>query len=78
MIVSGRNDKLFVPAGAEAYNKDLKDAQIRLFNGSHFVLDEKHAEIASLIRSFLTRQVSNDLAKRNKLPIGKADPEFSK
>ena len=54
--ISGKNDKLFLAAGAEAFKKDLKDAQINLLNGSHFVLEEKHAEAASIIRSFLSRK----------------------
>ena len=53
LVISGKNDKLFVPAGAEAFKKDIKDAQISLLNGGHFVLEEKHAEAASVIRSFL-------------------------
>ena len=78
LIIWGKNDQLFVAAGAEAYKKDLTDAQISLLNGGHFVLEEKHAEAASLIRSFLTRQGFNTLAKPDELSIGKADYEFSK
>ena len=54
LIISGKNDKLFVAAGAEAFKNDLRDAQINLLNGGHFVLEEKHAEAASVIRSFLS------------------------
>ena len=57
LVISGKNDKLFVAAGAEAFKKDIEDAQIRLLNGGHFVLEEKHAEAASLIRSFLAEKV---------------------
>ena len=78
LVISGKNDKLFVSAGAEAYKKDLKDAQIKLLNGGHFVLEEKHAEAASLIRSFLTSQGFNNPAKFDELPVGKADHEFSR
>ena len=56
LVISGKNDKLFVTAGAEAFKNDIKDAQIRLLNGGHFVLEEKHAEAASLIRSFLAEK----------------------
>ena len=78
LIISGKNDKLFVAAGAEAYKKDIKNAQISLLNGGHFVLEEKHAEVASLIRSFLTRQVFNSLMMPGELLIGKAEHKFSK
>jgi pimeloyl-ACP methyl ester carboxylesterase len=53
MVISGKNDKLFLAAGAEAFKKDIADAQINLLNGGHFVLEEKHAEAASIIKSFL-------------------------
>ncbi len=53
LVISGKNDKLFVAAGAEAFKNDIKDAQISLLNGGHFVLEEKHAEAASAIKSFL-------------------------
>jgi pimeloyl-ACP methyl ester carboxylesterase len=53
LVISGKNDKLFLAAGAEAFKKDIKDAQISLLNGGHFVLEEKHAEAASIIKSFL-------------------------
>lgn len=53
LVISGKNDKLFIAAGAEAFKKDIKDAQTSLLNGGHFVLEEKHAEAASLIKSFL-------------------------
>lgn len=56
LVISGKNDKLFVTAGAEAFKNDIKDAQIRLLNGGHFVLEEKHAEAASLIRSFFAEK----------------------
>jgi pimeloyl-ACP methyl ester carboxylesterase len=53
LVISGKNDKLFLAAGAEAFKKDIEDAQISLLNGGHFVLEEKHAEAASIIKSFL-------------------------
>ncbi len=56
LVISGKNDKLFIAAGAEAFKKDLKDAQISLLNGGHFVLEEKHAEAASIIKSFLFKK----------------------
>jgi pimeloyl-ACP methyl ester carboxylesterase len=78
LVISGRNDKLFVAAGAEAYKKDLSDAQISLLNGGHFVLEEKHTEMASLIRSFLAKHVFNNLVKPDELPANKSELEFSR
>lgn len=56
LVISGKNDKLFTYPGAEAFKKDIKDAQISLLNGGHFVLEEKHTEAASLIKDFLNRR----------------------
>lgn len=53
LVISGKNDKLFLAAGAEAFKKDIPNAEISLLNGGHFVLEEKHAEAASTIKSFL-------------------------
>lgn len=56
LVISGKNDQLFIAAGAEAFKKDIKDAQISLLNGGHFVLEEKHKEAAELIKTFLTKK----------------------
>jgi pimeloyl-ACP methyl ester carboxylesterase len=56
LVISGKNDKLFIAAGAEGFKKDIQDAQISLLNGGHFVLEEKHAEAASIIKSFLSNK----------------------
>jgi pimeloyl-ACP methyl ester carboxylesterase len=56
LVISGKNDEIFVSAGADAFKKDLKDVDINLLNGGHFVLEEKHAEAASIIKSFLIKK----------------------
>ena len=56
LVISGKNDEIFIAAGADAFKKDLKDVQINLLEGGHFVLEEKHAEAASIIRSFLGKK----------------------
>ena len=53
LVISGKNDQLFTAPGAEAYKRDIKDAQISLLNGGHFVLEEKHQEAATIIKAFL-------------------------
>jgi pimeloyl-ACP methyl ester carboxylesterase len=77
LVISGKNDKLFVAAGAEAFKKDIKDAQISLLNGGHFVLEEKHMEAASLIRSFLEKKVFNNFVSNDNLLIGQPDLELT-
>ena len=56
LVISGKNDKLFIAPGAEAYKNDIKEAQISLLNGGHFVLEEKHKEAADLIKAFLIKK----------------------
>jgi ketosteroid isomerase-like protein len=56
LIVWGKNDPLFIAAGAEAYQRDLKDAELVLLDGGHFVLEEQAAAVADHIgRVFGTR-----------------------
>lgn len=54
LVVSGKNDPFFVPAGQEAFKRDIKNAEINFYEGGHFVLEEFHTEIAAKIRSFLS------------------------
>jgi pimeloyl-ACP methyl ester carboxylesterase len=50
-----RNDPSFIVPGAEAFKRDLPDAEIHLLDAGHFALDEKNDDIARLILEFLTR-----------------------
>jgi pimeloyl-ACP methyl ester carboxylesterase len=53
LAVWGRNDPFFLPAGAEAFRRDLPDARVVLFDTGHFALETHAAEIAEAIRGFL-------------------------
>jgi pimeloyl-ACP methyl ester carboxylesterase len=55
LIVWGRNDPIFVEAGAHAYLRDVPTAEIHLLETGHFALEERLGEIAPLIASFLDR-----------------------
>ncbi|TFW16588.1 alpha/beta fold hydrolase [Duganella callida] len=55
LIVWGQNDKIFPPAGAHPYLRDLPKAELHLLNTGHFALEEDSAQIGSLMRSFLGR-----------------------
>lgn len=55
LAVWGRNDPFFGPAGAEAFARDLPDAEIHLFDTGHFALETHGIEIAAAIRAFLGR-----------------------
>jgi pimeloyl-ACP methyl ester carboxylesterase len=57
LAVWGRNDPFFLPRGAEAFRRDIPEADIRFFDTGHFAL-ETHAEpIAEAIREFLGSSV---------------------
>jgi pimeloyl-ACP methyl ester carboxylesterase len=58
LVVWGRNDPSFIAPGAEAFRRDLPDAEIHLLDAGHFALDEKNDEIAGLILNFLTRHLN--------------------
>jgi pimeloyl-ACP methyl ester carboxylesterase len=57
LAVWGKNDPFFVPAGAEAFRRDLPDADIRFFDTGHFALETHAKEIAGAMREFLDRAV---------------------
>ena len=53
LAVWGQNDPFFLPAGAEAFKRDLPDADVRFVNSGHFALETHVEEIASAVREFL-------------------------
>lgn len=54
----GKNDPFFLPAGAEAFRRDVPEAEIRFFDTGHFALETHGAEIAEAMRSFLSRALA--------------------
>ena len=52
----GRNDAFFLPPGAEAFKRDIPDAEIHLLDAGHFALETKGEEIAGFTRDFLRRR----------------------
>ncbi|HEY2782266.1 MAG TPA: alpha/beta hydrolase [Steroidobacteraceae bacterium] len=53
LAVWGKNDPFFLPAGAEAFKRDIPSATIRFFDTGHFALETHSHEIAAAIRDFL-------------------------
>jgi pimeloyl-ACP methyl ester carboxylesterase len=53
LAVWGRNDPFFLPAGAEAFKRDMPNAVVRFVDTGHFALETHAAEIAAAIRDFL-------------------------
>jgi pimeloyl-ACP methyl ester carboxylesterase len=58
LIVWGKNDQIFPPAGAEPYKRDLKTLEYHLIDAGHFALETNGDEIAGLIREFLVKHVA--------------------
>jgi pimeloyl-ACP methyl ester carboxylesterase len=53
LAVWGKNDPFFLPAGAEAFKREMPDAVVRFFETGHFALETHAHEIADSIRDFL-------------------------
>jgi pimeloyl-ACP methyl ester carboxylesterase len=53
LAIWGKNDPFFIPAGAEAFRKDIPDAEIRFLNTGHFATETHFVEIAAAMREFL-------------------------
>ena len=53
LAVWGKNDPSFIPAGAEAFRRDVPDAEVHFVDSGHFALESCCEEIAETIRKFL-------------------------
>jgi pimeloyl-ACP methyl ester carboxylesterase len=52
LAVWGKNDPFFIPAGAEAFKKDIPKATIQYVDAGHFALETHVEEIADAMREF--------------------------
>ena len=64
LAIWGKNDPFFIPAGAEAFRKDLPNAQVQFLNTGHFAIETHAIEIAAAMRGFL--ETNNATARREK------------
>jgi pimeloyl-ACP methyl ester carboxylesterase len=55
LVAWGARDPSFIAAGAEAFRRDLPDAEIHLLDAGHFALDEANDDIARLILEFMAK-----------------------
>ena len=55
LAVWGKNDPFFLPAGAEAFKRDIPNADVRFFDTGHFALETHGDEIASAQQLHLHR-----------------------
>lgn len=58
LAVWGKNDPFFLPAGAEAFKRDNRNAEVRFLDTGHFALETHASEIAAAIRDFLGRKLA--------------------
>jgi pimeloyl-ACP methyl ester carboxylesterase len=59
LVVWGRYDASFITPGAEAFKRDVLDAEIHVLDASHFALDEKVDKIAALMLDFLRKHLGS-------------------
>jgi pimeloyl-ACP methyl ester carboxylesterase len=53
LAIWGKNDPFFIPPGAEAFRKDLPQAEVKFLNTGHFALETHVVEIAAAMKDFL-------------------------
>ncbi len=53
LLVWGNKDPYFLPAGAQAYKRDLPDATLKFYDTGHFALETSVIEIARDILGFM-------------------------
>jgi pimeloyl-ACP methyl ester carboxylesterase len=62
LAIWGKNDPFFIPAGAEAFRKDLPKAKVQLLDTGHFAIETHVVEIASAMKDFLA---ANGIGRRS-------------
>jgi pimeloyl-ACP methyl ester carboxylesterase len=55
LAVWGKNDPFFLPPGAEAFKRDVPNAEVRFYDTGHFALETHGTEIAAAVGEFLAR-----------------------
>jgi pimeloyl-ACP methyl ester carboxylesterase len=63
LAVWGKNDPFFLPAGAEAFKRDIPDAEVRFLDTGHFALETHYDEIVMAIREFFAGAKGESVSK---------------
>jgi pimeloyl-ACP methyl ester carboxylesterase len=58
LAIWGKHDPFFIPAGAEAYRRDNRNATVQLLDTGHFALETHVEEIAFAMRQFLMKSAA--------------------
>lgn len=53
LAIWGKNDPFFLPAGAEAFQRDMPAARVELLDTGHFALETHVVEVAAVMKEFL-------------------------
>jgi pimeloyl-ACP methyl ester carboxylesterase len=53
LAIWGKNDPFFIPAGAEAFRRDIPKAQVQFLDTGHFALETHVIEIAAAMQELL-------------------------
>jgi pimeloyl-ACP methyl ester carboxylesterase len=64
LAIWGKNDPFFIPAGAEAFRRDLPDAKVQFLDTGHFAIETHVTEIASAMKDFLNAN-TNSVTRRS-------------
>ncbi len=58
LVLWGKRDQIFLVAGANAYKRDLPNAEVQVYDTGHFALEEHGRPMTERILSFLDRTLS--------------------
>jgi pimeloyl-ACP methyl ester carboxylesterase len=53
LAIWGKNDPFFIPAGAEAFRRDIPNTRVQFLDTGHFATETHFVEIAAAIKEFL-------------------------
>jgi len=57
LAIWGKNDPFFIPPGAEAFKRDVPDAEVRFVDSGHFALETHARAIGAAMRDFLAKHL---------------------
>ena len=60
LAIWGKNDPFFLPAGAEAFRKDIPSARVEFLETGHFALETHAVEIADTMKEFLAANAASE------------------
>ena len=72
LVAWGKYDTSFAVAEAEAYRREVPNAELHVLEAGHFALDEAVDQIAALMRSFLARAPAHKSVVAKPLPARSA------